>query len=281
MQKFTLELLFRIIGIGSASGIFFSDGTLYLISDNSLMLYEYRLQDKSLHKNAMVAQEDYPGPLENLPKKDKPDFEALAAKDDWLYLFGSGSTAKRNTITRTSLTTREVALTDATDMYLVMGDFSGISPEDFNIEAAVNDGDTWYLFNRGNGPKKQNGIFTLIGDITQLPYQILYNPVTLPGINGEAASFTDAVKVGNKLYFIAAAEKTDSTYHDGDVAGSLIGRLDIETMEVEFTQAISSKNKFEGITLYKENSTSLEFLLCEDTDTDVMASDIYRLSLEK
>lgn len=281
MQKFQLELFLHIIGIGSASGLLFKGTSLYLVSDNSHILYEYSLVDKKLERIS-VAPEGYKGPLENVPKKEKADFEALTAMGEELYLFGSGSTDKRNTILHVDGLTKKVhPPIDATDLYLSMQDFSGISKENFNIEAAVNDGNTWYLFNRGNGPKGQNGVFTLTGDINETMFQFIYNDVTLPKIHGLASSFTDATLVDDKLYFLAAAEKTTSTYKDGEVAGTLIGRMDAESMEVEFTEIISLKNKFEGITLFKKHDTALEFLLCEDTDSDAKESAIYRLTLER
>ena len=281
MQKFTLELLFKIIGIGSASGLFYNNGSLYLISDSSAVLYHYTLEDKTLDKISLVAK-DYPGPVENIAKKDKADYEAIAVKGDDVYLFGSGSAEKRNTIGHVNYKTKEVFPDiDATDLYLTMQSFSEISPENFNIEAAVNDGEVWYLFNRGNGPAGQNGVFTLTGTMEDTSFQIIYNKIKLPKINGAQAGFTDAVKVGNKIYFIAAAEKGGSTFEDGAVAGTLIGSIDIDKMKVEFTKVISSENKFEGITLYKEDTKTLEFLLCEDTDKDETESDIYKLTLKK
>ena len=281
MQKFTLELLFRIIGIGSASGLFYNDNSLYLISDNSHMLYHYTINDKALNKTPLVFK-DYAGALENVPKKDKADYEAVAAKGDDLYLFGSGSGENRNLIGHVNYKTKEVyPHIDATDLYLVMQQFGDISPEDFNIEAAVNDGDVWYLFNRGNGPKGQNGVFTLTGTIDDTAFQIVYNKIKLPKIKGSQTGFTDAVKVGDKLYFIAAAESGASTYADGDVAGTIIGRINPGKMKVEFTEVISVKNKFEGITLYKEEGKNLEFLLCEDTDKDEKESDIYKVTIKK
>lgn len=281
MQKFQLELLFRIIGIGSASGLFFNGSSLFLISDNSHMLYEYKLADKKLEKIA-IAPESHTGALENIAKKDKADYEALTAMGDELYLFGSGSTDRRNTILHVDSQTKKVyPPIDATDLYLAMQSFSGIDADNFNIEAAVNDGASWYLFNRGNGPKSRNGVFTLDGDINETSFQIIYNDITLPDINGAPAGFTDAVLVNGKLYFIAAAEKSASTYHDGEVAGTLIGRMDPESMEIEFTEVISQKNKFEGITLYKNTGSTLEILLCEDTDSEVAESNIYKLTLNK
>jgi len=281
MQKFQLELLFHIIGIGSASGLLLNGINLYIISDNSHVLYEYSLIDKKTTPIA-IAPENYKGLVVNIPKEDKPDFEALTAMGDELYLFGSGSTEKRNAILHVDLQSKKVhPPIDATFLYLAMQDFGEINPENFNIEAAVNNGTTWYLFNRGNGPKGQNGVFTLDGDINETSFQFVYNEIELPTINGAASSFTDAVLVNGKLYFLAAAEKSGSTYKDGEVAGTLIGRMDTESMEIEFTEVISLKNKFEGITLYKKNDTSLEFLLCEDTDSDASESDIYKLTLEK
>jgi len=281
MQKFQLELFFQIIGIGSASGLFFNGSSLYLISDNSHMLYEYHIENKKLNKTTLVTP-DHTGPAESIAKADKPDYEAITAAGGDLYLFGSGSTEKRNTIQPVSMESKELKpAIDATDLYIIMQEFGQINTDNFNIEAAVNDNETWYLFNRGNGPSAQNGIYTLAGNIETTEFQIMYNEIELPKINGAQSSFTDAVKVDDKIYFLAAAESGNSTYHDGEVAGTLLGRIDIEKMEVEDTQVISVKNKFEGITLYKEEAGTLQFLLCEDTDSDKAESDIYRLTIKK
>lgn len=281
MQKFTLELLFRIIGIGSASGLIYNNGSLYLVSDNSHMVYNYNIDAKTLDKTSLV-NKDYTGPLENIPKADKPDYEAIAIKNDSLYLFGSGSADNRNLIGHININTKELyPHIDAADLYLAMQSFGETDPQDFNIEAAVNDGDTWYLFNRGNGPKRKNGIFTLTGTLNNTAFQIIYNPIKLPKINGIQTGFTDATLANGKLYFIAAAEKTSSTYDDGEAAGTLIGRLNIDKMKVEKTAVISETHKFEGITLYKDLDKTLEFLLCEDTDDNATETDIYKLSFKK
>ena len=95
------------------------------------------------------------------------------------------------------------------------------------------------------------------------------------------ATFTDAVLVDNQIYFLAAAEKSESTYLDGEVTGTIIGKLSPETLEVEYTEKISDTQKFEGITLYQKNSNSLEFLLCEDKDSEDLKSTIYKLTIKK
>ena len=68
MEKFQLSVLFKIIGIGSASGILYHNDLLYVISDNSTYLYEYNIPNEKLNKIPLV---EYP--QENIPKKDKPD----------------------------------------------------------------------------------------------------------------------------------------------------------------------------------------------------------------
>jgi len=87
--------------------------------------------------------------------------------------------------------------------------------------------------------------------------------------------------VEDKIYFLATAEDTTSTYDDGDILGSLIGRMDSETLEIEFTQKISDTHKFEGLTLYKNSQTEIQFLICEDNDTHVLETNIYKLTFNK
>jgi hypothetical protein len=54
-------------------------------------------------------------------------------------------------------------------------------------------------------------------------------------MKGVRTCFTDAVLVDEKIYFLATAENT-YTYDDGEILGSLIGRIDIETMKIDFTK---------------------------------------------
>ncbi len=277
MQKFTLELLFQIIGIGSASGLIYKNNSLYIIGDNSGYLYEYEMISTETSTIQLFGN-----PSKNIPKKDKPDFETIADFENKLYIFGSGSTEKRNRMIEIETNNREViATTDLTDLYLTMQSFGKIKPEDFNIEGAIYNGESWFLFNRGNGSAHKNVVFTIKGKNLTNEFNILSNEFKLPKIKGVRSSFTDAVLVENKIYFLATAEDTNSTYEDGEVLGSIIGRIDIETMKIDFTQKITSSQKFEGLTLYKNSVDKIEFLLCEDNDTDELTAGIYHLTIPK
>ena len=276
MDKLKLELLFQIIGIGSASGLVYKDNALWIIGDNSGFLYEYHIDSRELNRHPLIEN-----PSENILKKDKPDFEAITHFGEDLYVFGSGSTEKRNKMVQVNAVTRKIIATnDLADLYAVMQSFGKIKPEDFNIEGAIYDGKNWYLFNRGNGPSTKNVLFTIEGENLTDQFTILSNDYKLPKIKGVRASFTDAVLVENTIYFLATAENTKSTYEDGEVLGSIIGSIDLKTMKINFTKKISDSHKFEGLTLYSQSQEKIEFLLCEDKDTEVLKTDIYKLSLD-
>jgi hypothetical protein len=277
MEKFTLEILFHIIGIGSASGLLYKDNTLFIIGDNSGFLYEYNLQNQQLNPHAIIDN-----PTENITKKLKPDFEALTNFKDTVYIFGSGSTENRNKMIEFDLKTKTVLQkNNMTDLYAVMQSFGGIKPEDFNLEGAIFDGENWYLFNRGNGISNKNTIFTIHAKKLGEEFALIATDYKLPKIKGIRSSFTDAIIVDDKIYFLATAENTNSTYDDGEILGSCIGCIDLKTMKIDFTQKITATNKFEGLTVYENTAHTITFLLCEDNDTELLETKIYKLTLDK
>ncbi len=282
MHKFTLELLFQIIGIGSASGLVHKENSLFLISDNSSILYEYDIQSEKLDTYPLLENNADVSKQKNIPKKIKPDFESIAVFGEDCYIFGSGSTENRNKMIHFDTNKKEkIAETDLTDLYLVMQSFGNIKPDEFNIEGAIYTGEKWFLFNRGNSESRKNGIFTIGGNNLTDDFSVLYNSYKLPAIKGIPSSFTDAVQVRDKIYFLATVENTGSTYEDGIVYGSFIGRIDIEKMKIDYTQKISDKHKFEGLSVLTEEEKTIEFYLCEDNDTDTLESNVYKLTLTK
>jgi len=277
MNSFTLELLLHIIGIGSASGLFLKDNVLYVTGDNSSYLYEYELKSSDLKRYPLSEN-----PAENIEKKLKPDFEALTFYGNSFYLFGSGSTNNRTKMVQLNADTKErVSVLDLSALYKSMQDLAGLTTENFNIEGVVHTGNTWYFFNRGNGNSGKNIVFTFHGKRLTGNSEITFTEFKLPDISGVSTSFTDAIEVGDKFYFLAAAENTNSTYDDGEVLGSIIGCIDIKTMKLTFTKQISDRHKFEGLTLQNSREKELSFLLCEDNDSDQLQADIYLLKLKR
>ena len=278
MKKIHLEILFRIIGIGSASGLLYKDHSVFVVSDNGGYLYHYLIGTENLSKTPLFES----NVMENIPKPEKQDFESLTEYGDTLYVFGSGSTANRNKLICIDRHSKEVTATvDLTDLYAVLQSFGNIAATDFNIEGVVRRGDTWYFFQRGNNGTGKNAVFTVKGDIVKHDFAVIYNPFKLPKIKGIEACFTDAVLVGDQIYFLATAENTSNSYDDGDVLGSIIGQIDIDKMKIGKTKKISDSHKFEGLALYADNARSISFLLCEDNDSALLESNIYKLTIEK
>jgi len=274
MEKFQLSLFSEIIGIGSASGLVYKDNSLFIISDNSSFLYDYKIQENKLTKIKLFENSQ-----ENIPKIDKFDFESLALKGNKLHLLGSGSTSKREKRITYNLETGAIIEKDLSKLYKSLKETTSISDEDLNIEGAFFYNEKWYLFQRGNGANSRNGIFKTKSLETESQTQFV--KVQLPKIKHVETSFTDAILVEDKIYFLATAENTTSTYDDGEILGSLIGRMDSQNFEIEFTQKISYTQKFEGLTLYKETASEIQFLLCEDNDSDLLETNIYKLTFNK
>lgn len=269
MKKMTLESHFKIIGIGSASGLVYKNHSLFIISDNSSFLYEYHIQEKELSKIKLFENSQ-----ENIPKKDKLDFESIVSIGNEIHLLGSGSTPNRNKRISYNLATKKIEEKDWSELYKKLKKIGSLSDDELNIEGVVFYNEKWCFFQRGNGAQSKNGIFIL-------DEEVQFIPILLPKIENIEATFTDAILVKDKIYFLAAAEDTTSTYDDGAILGSLIGCLNADTLAIEFTQKISNTHKFEGLTLYEKTETTIEFFLCEDNDTEVLETVIYKLKLEK
>lgn len=273
MEKFQLSLLFKIIGIGSASGLVYHQDKLYIISDNSSFLYEYSITNQNLNKIALVYN-----PQENIAKKDKPDFESISILKNKLYILGSGSTENRNKVVKYNLSSKKCNEKDLSIIFQDIKTQLQIKDEELNIEGLIQHNKILYLFQRGNGTNSKNGIIISNEDIENRIFKFV--PFDLPKIKNVPATFTDAILVDDKIYFLAAAEDTTSTYDDGAVLGSIIGTIDLTTMKLENYIQISDNHKFEGLTLYQKTATQITLLLCEDNDTELLETNIYKVVLE-
>ena len=270
MTDFTLITFASISGLGAASGIIYLNENLYLIGDNSGFLYKYEISTKNLSKFPILEN-----PKENIAKKEKPDFESITLRDNKFYIFGSGSTKKREIRVKFDLENNETSIKDVSDLYEKLKQKANFTNDDLNIEGSFYYNENLYLINRGNGEFSKNGIFIFNKEFDN----VIYKPFKLPIINNLETSFTDAIVIENKIYFLACAENTSNTYDDGEIYGSIIGIIDIENFELEQTLQITNNQKFEGLTLYSKHENQINFLLCEDNDTEELISNIYLLSI--
>ena len=270
MINFKLQNFTEILGIGATSGIIFHNNQLFLIGDNSGFLYKYEIATKKLFKFPILENAQ-----ENIIKKDKPDFESITLKNNKLHIFGSGSTKKRDLKVIFDLDNNNFEDKDLSNLYDKLKQNKDFNNSDLNIEGAFYQNDNLYLFNRGNGDSSLNGIFIYNKEFDNA----IFKKISLPIINNIESSFTDAIFLENKIYFLACAENTSNTYDDGEIYGSVLGIIDFETFEISTTIQITDNQKFEGLTLFSKSNNEINFLLCEDNDTEELVSKIYQLTL--
>lgn len=272
MQNPEPEYFFTINGISAASGLYYYKKKLFLISDNSSFLYEFEIISNKLTKHKLIENAS-----ENIPKKQKPDFESISFKNEKLFIFGSGSSKSRNLRQTFDLQSAQTKSKNIKKWFKKCQKIAGFGEDDLNIEGSFFVNNNWYLWQRGNGKSAINGVFIYNKKNKNIDFQI----INLPKINGFQSTFTDCILLDNKIFFLAAAENSTSTIDDGLINGSLIGCMDLKTLEIIFTIKISDSKKFEGLTLFENTDSAYTFLLCEDNDEALKSSKIYKLNLQK
>jgi hypothetical protein len=272
MENFKLTNLFTIKGITAPSGLWYTQNVLFVISDSSHFLYQYDIAKKLLLKFPLVKDAK-----ENIEKAEKPDLESITQYRNQLIMLASGSTEKRNSMFTLDLGSDVLQSQDLKILYQKLKSVGSFSDDQLNIEGAIYANQTMLLFQRGNSKNSQNGIFIIPNHQED---GIRFVPISLPTLDDIETTFTDAILVGDTIYFLACAENTTSTYEDGEVLGTILGIMHAPTFEIIEVYLLSEHQKFEGITLYNETETEIEFLLCEDNDTQTLEATIYKLSLK-
>ena len=273
MENFKLTNFFTIKGISAASGLVYSQNVLFVISDSSNFLYQYDIDKKLLLKFPLVKEA-----RENIEKENKPDLESITQYGNQLIMLGSGSTQKRNTMFTLDLGSDALQTQDLSVLYQNLKNVGSFTDDQLNIEGAIYAHQTMLLFQRGNSKNSRNGIFIIPNNQED---GIRFVPISLPTLDDIETTFTDAILVNDKIYFLACAENTTSTYEDGEVLGTILGIMHAPIFEIIDVQLLSEHQKFEGITLYNETENEIEFLLCEDNDTETLETTIYQLTLKK
>ncbi|HJD87470.1 MAG TPA: hypothetical protein K8W08_08460 [Empedobacter falsenii] len=275
---FILKILIVINGLGAASGLVVDKRYVYTISDDDPHLFIYDKKKKEVEKINLNPEVK----SEGSHKKDKPDFEAITKYNDHLYILGSGSKENRFDLISYNLKTKQVENETYRHLFEKFLSVSKLSKKDFNIEGIITDGHCTYFFNRGNGPAAANGIYRVRGALNDLKNKpIDYYPITLPKLNNEITTFSDAIMVDGKILFTATVESKSTTQFNGEIKGSIIGELDLAIMEVIRWQKISDDKKIEGLALYKESRKNYTLYLCEDNDDDSKNASIYIYKYQK
>ena len=155
---------------------------------------------------------------------------------------------------------------------------------DLNIEGGVVLEDRVLLFQRGNGKAGFNAVIEfnldhlkrlVNGRFDRERFNPRITEMQLPKIAGISLTFTDACTHEGQVYFAAAAERGSSTYDDGEIIGSAIGRMGCDP--VILTQI--EQAKVEGLALASSDANNLTFFVVTDADDQQIPSQLMEVQL--
>ncbi|AXQ28894.1 hypothetical protein D0B54_09440 [Solimonas sp. K1W22B-7] len=214
-----------------------------------------------------------------LPKKEKPDYEALMrAPDGTIWLFGSGSKPNR----RRSAQLRadgSVRLRDDDALYELLSEALGGKP---NIEGALHLDDRLRLFHRGVAAETDAWVdlpATVLAGAAPRLLELRW--LSLGEIDGVGLHLTDAAALGDgRTLYLAAAEYTSDAVADGPVSGAAVGIFDgagARWAPLMEPTGEPSRRKVEGIAPEGDGRSGW---LITDPDDAEMPAELCRYELE-
>ena len=271
----------------SASGIASLAGKIYVAGDDSPWLFTV---DDRFNIIERFRMKDWPTDnFDRILKPMKPDLEAVATVTgggvDFLIVLGSGSKPR----------TREIgfvvsdggAVIHETDMQAAYAELKAAAKiNELNLEGfAVADGDV-FLLNRING----GGNFIFRIDSQQFRDYMLGRAMTLgvvqtfrlklPEIAGFEAGLSgaDFWQEKNSIVFTSSVEATRNSYDDGQILGSFISVIDINSLRQDAVNDVTAASylvqsggkpvptKIESIVILDHDNMKIRGIAVSDND---------------
>ncbi|HEY4056355.1 MAG TPA: hypothetical protein VGM39_07090 [Kofleriaceae bacterium] len=216
--------------VRAASGIAIQHGRLVIAQDDTLFFGVVSRDGVSAMRlpRGLEGRRRFEVALGN--KLDKVDLESCVAVDDELWAFGSGSLPMRDKICRVS--EGVVRMLDCAPLYARCRE---ALDDCLNIEGAAAVRDELWLFHRGNTGEHDPGPavirFSLAAfrgylDASPMPPILGVEEYALGTIDGVRLGFTDAVAIGDRVLYLAAAEAAANAIDDGRAVGSHLGVIE-------------------------------------------------------
>jgi hypothetical protein len=264
----------------SASGVVSHKGFYYAIGDDSPYLYKLNHDYVVLEKHQIHFELDSVDIDNRLPKKTKPDFEAIEfVGENELLIFGSGSKSPyRNLMIRMDIEDPTITESFRLDrFYKELRELPIMKGHELNIEGAAYSDGRLFLFNRGKNILISLNYLQFLSYLAQdieLP-ELHIKEFQLPEINGLEAGFSGStIHQGSGMLIVTASvEQTDNAYDDGGILGSFLGVASLNTNGLYDTikwyaiQNTSEPLKIESVTLdTKEFNQESTLTLVTDSD---------------
>ena len=275
--------------ISAASGLVKKGENIFVIADDRQELALFNLSAPGLAE--LITFDSTPLSEAKAERKaQKNDWESLLTividGQETLLAVPSGSTDLRNTavIADLSIVDGSVNVSKVRKISC-KGLFEELKKriEDLNIEGATICGKKFLLFQRGNGIAGVNAVIAFNADefaaelrkgelSANLKFDIHH--INLGHLNGCRLGFTDAFcDVEGELWYLAAAERADSTYLDGEFSGAVVGRL-ASDYSVTAQKELAILHKPEGLAVEIQNGRR-KFFIVTDSDDESSPAKLY------
>ncbi len=139
-----------------------------------------------------------------------------------------------------------------------------------NIEGLVISKTSMKLFNRGNEVGSSNAIIDVDYSLSPFAAKLKrISRVELGKEQGFPISFTDAhLTASGEIWFLAVAEKTDSSYDDGEFLGGFLGQVSIGN-KISELQQLKFPQKPEGIFVDKSEGRTQFYFVTDADDSKI------------
>jgi hypothetical protein len=233
--------------VRAASGIVALPGRLIIAQDDTQFFGVVTDTVTSWTLPAVAGRRRFEDALGN--RLDKIDLESIVQIDDELWAFGSGTLPVREQICRV---VRDIPTLVPSQLYAQIRHALGSAP---SIEGAARVRDELWLFHRGNTGAKDPGPAVLRFKTAAVKASLDGGPAppllavelyTLGEI-GLPLGFTDATAVGDRVFYVAAAEASANAIEDGTVLGSQLGVIDARGVRAAPLLVDGKAVKVEGI----------------------------------
>lgn len=301
----------RPLHVRAASGLAFTQGRLAVIQDDVAFIATVAAGEVAAITLPRGADGRRRFEVEIGNKHEKLDLEACVSIGEDLFAFGSGSTPMRERVVHVGYATRVL---DAAPLYrhlrdeiggainiegvaLVCTDSDVDEPQDAGhsgalqlwpgVDDPVDGARELWLFHRGNtGPDDRGPTIVRFARVPLVRWLLGNGPMPQPlgstrvdlgSVDGVRLGFTDAVAIGDRVFYIAAAEDSPNAVDDGRVLGSQIGVIRGDVVRATPLTAGGAPLKAEGLA-FQPGETRRAFVAIDPDDIATPAQ-LYEVEL--
>lgn len=246
--------------IPSGSGVELVNGVIYIIGDDSEMLYGLNPELRLIHQiELFTAPEKKNG---RIPKPLKADFESMVSFDingyTHLFVAGSGSLLPQRGMgylvkLPTPYSKKHLVWErDLNPLYRLITSHPDFESPELNIEASFIAGEHFYFINRAGQQLIRYPLAEMVefmqGHTEGTPFPEIFL-LELPPLGDQVYTCSGASYFNGRVYLTASCENTDNAYDDGEIIGSAIGSFPLDQLQP------SGRNKTSRQTIVIDNLT--------------------------